>query len=176
MSCRNIFVFQFKYKPSCVELKSLQNQLKQIAIDAKIGIHFDIKDYYDEMNMLLKLENNYFFISESDEILECESLFDLGDAYEFAKQFNRKFYDQKLNEYLTRKFWYFNEFIKVLFGFPFLEQIDFYISDQYSLMLEDFKLKEVKEKKLLDAFLLSLQPQKEEKYFGLKTCKFIVCK
>lgn len=119
-------------------------------------------------------QNNYFFLSDNSEVLECDSIFDINDGYEFAVQFKRKYFEQKPHEYFIRKFSFFNEFIKVLFNFPFLEQVDFYVSTQYSIMLEDFKIKKVKEKNLLDAFLISLQPEKKDKFYGLKTCKFIV--
>lgn len=174
MSCRNLFVLNFKYNPSCEELEQLQILLKQVANQTKIGIHFDINGYYEEMSNLLKLEKNYFFLSDNKEVLECEYLFDLHKAYEFAAQFKRKYFDQKLDEYLVQKFAFCNEFIEVLFRFSFVEQVEFYISTQYSIMLEDFRLNEVKGRNLLEAFLYSLKPQKREKYFGLKTCKFIV--
>lgn len=78
------------------------------------------------MGDLLKLEKNYFFLSDNKEVLECEYLFDLHKAYEFAAQFKRKYFDQKLDEYLVQKFAFCNEFIEVLFNFLYFHSIFYY--------------------------------------------------
>ena len=69
MSCRNIFVFQFKYKPSCVELKSLQNQLKQTetTINSFLSNKSQNQQNNDELqlrSMILQKENEISLIKQ----------------------------------------------------------------------------------------------------------------
>jgi hypothetical protein len=131
--------------------------------------------YWDEILNCLDCECNYFTVTENKHVIECEDIFSIKDSFEYARRFPRKYFHDKEHEFLHHKLSFFNDIVQILFEDPNIESLEIYISDQYSTNLDAFdRCIQVVDRKLTEALIGTYQPTKKDKYFGMKTVKFIV--
>ena len=172
MSARNLFLIKlFKEE----DVRYIYNQLYEYMKNNKFGIKFEPKNYYDEILKLLNCDKNYFIVTDDKENIECEEIFNDTDAFEYASAFSEKEFQTKEKEYLVNKLNFLDEIIKTIFQNDNVKLVEVYLSDQYSILLEDFsEVIDVINCKFVDALLESYNPTKKHNYYGMKTKKFII--
>lgn len=172
MSARNIFVLK---SIDSVNAKRVYDALSAYMQPNKFSIVFEPKGYWDEILNCLDCECNYFTLTEDKEHIECDDIFSTTDSFAFARQFPRKHFNDKEHEFLQNKLACFTDIIKIIFENFNVEVVEVYISDQYSTDLDAFKYCiQVTDEKLTEALIDTYGPTKKEKYFGIKTVKFIM--
>ena len=81
------------------------------------------------------------------------------------------------NSGLVNKLNFLDEIIKIIFQNDNVKLVEVYLSDQYSILLEDYsEVVDVINHKFIDALLESYNPTKKHNYYGIKTKKFIIKK
>lgn len=174
MSARNLFLIKL-YKEE--DVRYIYNQLYEYMKNNKFGIRFEPKNYYDEILKLLNCNKNYFIVTDDKENIECEEIFNDNDAFEYASAFSKKEFQTKEKEYLVNKLNFLDEIIKIIFQNDNVKLVEVYLSDQYSILLEDYsEVVDVINHKFIDALLESYNPTKKHNYYGIKTKKFIIKK
>ena len=174
MSARNLFLIKL-YKEE--DVRYIYNQLYEYMKNNKYGIKFEPKNYYDEILILLNCDKNYFIVTDDKENIECEEIFNDNDAFEYASAFSKKEFQTKEKEYLVNKLNFLDEIIKIIFQNDNVKLVEVYLSDQYSILLEDYsEVVDVINHKFIDALLESYNPTKKHNYYGIKTKKFIIKK
>ena len=174
MSARNLFLIKL-YKEE--DVRYIYNQLYEYMKNNKYGIKFEPKNYYDEILKLLNCDKNYFIVTDDKENIECEEIFNDIDAFEYASAFSKKEFQTKEKEYLVNKLNFLDEIIKIIFQNDNVKLVEVYLSDQYSILLEDYsEVVDVINHKFIDALLESYNPTKKHNYYGMKTKKFIIKK
>lgn len=174
MSARNLFLIKL-YKDE--DVRYIYNQLYEYMQNNKFGVKFEPKNYYDEILKLLNCDKNYFIVTDDKENIECEEIFNDNDAFEYASAFSKKEFQTKEKEYLVNKLNFLDEIIKIIFQNDNVKLVEVYLSDQYSILLEDYsEVVDVINHKFIDALLESYNPTKKHNYYGMKTKKFIIKK
>lgn len=174
MSARNLFLIKL-YKEE--DVRYIYNQLYEYMKNNKFGIKFEPKNYQDEILKLLNCNRNYFIVTDDKENIECEEIFNDNDAFEYALAFPKKEFQTKEKEYLYKKLSFLDEIIKILFLNNNVESVEVYLSEQYSILLEDYsEVIDVINHKFVDALLESYNPTKKHNYYGMKTKKLIIKK
>ena len=172
MSFRNLFLIKLKKD---VNISIIYKHLSEYMLNSNFGICFEPQKYYDEILELLECDKNYFTLTEDKNHIECEAIFDCTDAYIYASSFLKREFKGREREYLYNKLSFIDELLNIIFGHECVEAVEVYISDQYSILLEDFsRVIKVENQRFTDALLVSYEPTKEDKYYGVKTTKFII--
>ena len=172
MSARNMFVINAKTNENASNIYDI---LTQYMASQPCSIVFEPSGYWDEILKLLDCNSYYFSITDSTKHIECEDLFSIDESYDFAMAFPKKQFDNKVNEHLNTKLSFVNDIVKIIFFDPNVLNIEFYVSDQYSITLEDFHcLVSVLDKNLCDALIKTYNPSKRQDYYGMKTAKFLI--
>jgi len=177
MSSRNLFIINNTGVNNFIRLKNIEVELVNLANYRKIGIHFNVLGYHDELINLLNIKHNYFCISESFTNIESEDIFSTNDSFEYIYKLklNKTQSEIKEKNLLIKKFTFLNEIINIIFNnLPNISSVDFYISDQYSSTLTSYQTIEVVDKDLTKALVDSYEPTKKYNYFGLKTVKLVI--
>lgn len=174
MSSRNLFVINNISENNQSNLIKFENEISVFARVNNFGVYINPIGYQDELICELNINGFYFCISESFSVIESEDLFSTNDSFNYIKEmkFKRKQAEDEEKNFLLRKFSFLDEIILIIEKYYMNSNIDFYISNQYSFTLLDYKAIQVKEKKLTQSFVNSFMPQKKEKYVGLKTRSF----
>jgi hypothetical protein len=172
MSARNLFVLK---SSNSIDAKKIYDTLNEYMKSNEFSVIFEPKGYWDEILSCLGCECNYFTTTENKYCIECEDIFSTVDSFAFARKFPRKLFRNKEYEYLWRKLSFFDDIILIVFEDPNVEAVEVYISNQYSTDLDSFdNCVQVTDGKLTEALISTYEPSKKEKYFGMKTVKFIV--
>ena len=172
MSCRNVFVIKAKNinNADCIYKKIAEYVKKQ-----KISILFEPKGYWDEILNVFNCNSYYFSVTEGKGIVECDDIFSTEDSFDYAVQFPKKQFEEKEYEFLTTKLSFFNRIVEIVFSDENVESIEFYLSDQYSIVASDFDyLINVTDKNLTEALIKSYAPSNKNRRFGMKTAKFVL--
>jgi len=174
MSSRNLFVINNISENDRNNLITFEEEMINFARVNNFGVYFNPIGYQDEVINELNINGFYFCISESFNIIESEDLFSTNDSFNYIKEmkFKRKKAEDEEKNFLLRKFSFLDEIILMIDKYFMSSNMDFYISDQYSFTLLDYKTIEVREKKLTQSFVDSFMSHKKEKYVGLKTHRF----
>ena len=172
MSERNLFILKSN---NSIDVKRIYDAVDMYMQPKSFSVVFEPRGYWDEILNCLGCNCNYFTLTESKEHIECENIFSTVDSFAFACKFPRKHFRDKEYEYLQDKLSCFNDIVEIIFEDPNVVAIEVYISDQYSTDLDAFKrCIQVTDGKLTEALIETYEPTKKEKYFGMKTVKFIV--
>ncbi len=174
MSTRNLFLIKLHKEE---DIRYIYNQLNEYMKNSKFGIKFEPKNYQNEILKLLDCNKNYFIVTDDKKNIECEEIFDDIDAFKYASAFSKKEFQTKEKEYLYSKLNFLDEIIKIIFKNDNVKTVEVYLSDQYSILLEDYsEVIDVINHKFVDALLESYNPTKKRNYYGMKTKKFIIKK
>ena len=172
MSARNLFVLKFN-KPG--DIKRIYSDLNSYMESKEFSVVFEPKGYWDEMLTCLDCESNYFTVTESKRHIECEDIFSTADSFEFARRFPRRDFRNKEHEFLQHKLSFFNDIIQIVFKDVNIQVVELYISDQYSTDCDVFHYcVPVADGNLTEALIATYKSTKKNKYFGMKTAKFII--
>ncbi len=174
MSARNLFLIKLKKDE---DANYIYNELNDYMKNQRFGIKFEPKNYHDEILNLLDCDKNYFIVTDDKYNMECDEMFDTGDAFEYATLFSKNEFKNKIKDYLYNKLRFLDEIIKIIFQNEAVESVEVYISDQYSFLLEDYSaVVDVLNHNFVSALLERYNPTKKENYYGLRTTKFIIKK
>ena len=172
MSFRNLFLIKLKKD---VNISIIYKDLCEYMLNSNFGICFEPQKYYDEILELLECDKNYFTLTEDKNHIECEAIFGCTDAFNYASCFLKREFKKRDIEYLYNKLSFIDELLNIIFGHECVETVEVYISDQYSILLEDFsRVIKVEDHRFTDALIASYEPTKADKYYGVKTTKFII--
>lgn len=80
-----------------------------------------------------------------------------------------KYQQKNEKEYLVNKLNFLDEIIKIIFQNDNVKLVEVYLSDQYSILLEDYyEVVDVINHKFIDALLESYNSTKKHNYYGIK--------
>ena len=174
MSARNLFIIKAK---NIENAKKIYSQLDEYMMPINYSIIFEPTGYWDEILDLLNCDSYYFTITNGKNIKECDNIFDTEDSFCYAIKFPKYQFEDKMHEFLYKKLSCLNNIAKTVFKDDNVESIEFYISEQYSTVLNDFDwVIEVVDGNLSGALIKTFMPTKKDKYFGMKTVKFVIKK
>lgn len=172
MSARNLFIIKSQ---NIENAKKIYSQLDEYMMPINYSIIFEPKGYWDEILDLLDCDSYYFTITNGKNIKECDNIFDTEDSFCYAIKFPKKQFEAKEYEFLYKKLSFFNNIVEIVFRDDNVEAIEFYISDQYSIDLNDFNwIIEVVDGRLSEALIETFKPTRKNKYFGMKAVKFVI--
>ena len=172
MSARNLFVLKSN---NPIDTKRIYDAVDAYMQPKIYSVVFEPKCYWDEILNCLDCKCNYFTLTEDKKYIECEDIFSIEDAFVYARRFPRKQFRDKEHEFLQHKLSFFNDVVNIIFQDRNVETVEIYISDQYSTSLDDFKnCIPVNDRDLTKALIGTFESTKREKYFGMKTVKFII--
>ncbi len=172
MSCRNMFLIRAK---SINNVNCIYDKLVEYVKNKNISIMLEPKGYWNEILSLFNCSNYYFSVTEGRGIIECDEIFTTEDSFDYAVQFPKEQFKEKENEFLKAKLSFLNSIVEIVFSDENVENIEFYLSGQYSTDAGDFEhLINITDKKLTEAVINSYNPWKKDEYFGIKTAKFLI--
>lgn len=172
MSARNLFVLRFN---DTANSKTLYDVLDAYMKFTNFSIVFEPMGYWDEILNCLNCKRNYFTVTENKCVIECEDIFSTRDSFEYARRFPRRYFRDKEHEFLQNKLSFLNDIVQILFEDSCVKSVEVYMSDQYSTDLDAFdRCIQVVDRNLTEALIGTYQSTKKDKYFGMKTVKFIV--
>ena len=172
MSVRNIFLIKLKKD---ININLVYNELDEFMMNNKFGIQFEPKNYQNEILELLECNSNYFTLTNDKNSIECEDIFETYDSFEYAISFPKCEFKKREFEFLFNKLNFIDEIVKIILKQENVESIEVYVSDQYSISLNDYsKVIMVSDQKFVKALIESYNPTKKDNFFGIKTVKFII--
>ena len=172
MSMRNFFIIKSQQNVNIEEMYML---LSDYVRSKTFGIVFNPKGYADEILEALEYPKYCFALTDNENCIECEEIFSTYEAFQYAKTFPRKHYAIKEHEFLRNQLIFLDDILEIVFRYANVDAVDFYLSDQYSTLLEDYHyVVEVADRQLTDALISTFMPRKKARYFGVKTTKFSI--
>ena len=171
MSCRNVFIIRANSNNNA---NRIYDKLHEYVKNKNISIMIEPKGYWDEILSLFDCSNYYFSVTEGKGIVECDEIFSTEESYFYACQFPKNQFEKKEYEFLKAKLSFFDSITEIVFSDENVENIEFYISGQYSIYAGDFEHLNVTDKKLSEALIYSYNPSKKDQYFGIKSVKFLI--